>query len=293
MLTPIPRICGEGVEGVPDTIPAWSRRRSAVITSLALGTLTFAGPAVAGTPDETTKPARHWAITIPLWVPGYRGEFSIGGIEVDGESQGGTDGGFLARLFDRKTRLNFFFMGAASYTADRWRIYADAFGGKFTSDVVFTLTDGTITTATVQPTIASLSATYRAYERPWGDSASNRWQTWVYTGLRVYDARLEVDLVRRYTSASTWVDPVVGVWIPVDVARRWRVSLWGDMGGFGLGSKLSWHASALGSFQIGPLVEISLGYNVVDVNYHATVASEDFIMKIRVGGPMAGVGFRF
>jgi hypothetical protein len=39
---------------------------------------------------------RAWTISVPVWVPGYRGQFTVGGVEVGGEP-GGED--FFDQLF--------------------------------------------------------------------------------------------------------------------------------------------------------------------------------------------------
>jgi hypothetical protein len=123
-------------------------------------------------PDTTMTEERKWTITIPVWVPGYRGQFAIGEIDVDGESSGGS--GFFDRFFDNKLKINFFFMGAFTYDSGRWRVHADVFGGHFTDDVIFKLTDGTVVSADIQPIVPNLHVAYRVLHRPLGD-AGPRW----------------------------------------------------------------------------------------------------------------------
>ena len=56
----------------------------------------------------------NWTITIPLWIPGYRGQFAIGDIDVDGEpgdGEGGGEDNIFWRLFYPKNKLDFFFSG--------------------------------------------------------------------------------------------------------------------------------------------------------------------------------------
>ena len=61
---------------------------------------------VAGQPldsEEVLQAGKNWTVGIPFWLPGYRGEFAIGDISVDGESSGGS--GFFERLFESKLSL--------------------------------------------------------------------------------------------------------------------------------------------------------------------------------------------
>ena len=253
--------------------------------------------ALAASPDSSDAPlqeGRNWTITIPVWVPGYRGEFAVGDIDVDGESSGGAGGGFLGRFFDSKLKLNFFFMGAFAYERGRWRFYGDIFGGKFTDDVIFKLTDGTVASASVQPIIPNLHADYRVYEHPWGDSGHQQVRVSVYGGLRIYDVRVEVDVAGlNQRVEDTWADPIVGLWVPVDLSRRWYVEGSADIGGFDVGSKLSWRIYVAGAYRANELLTITLGYNVMDIDYRNTVASQPFVFKARVGGPLVGVRFNF
>jgi hypothetical protein len=244
--------------------------------------------------DAAWRAERNWTIAIPLWLPGYRGEFAIGSITVDGESSGGSGEGFLGRLFDNEIKLNFFFTGSVAYEHDRWRFYADAFGGNFTDDVIFKLTDGTIVSATVQPAIIDGHVEYNVFNHWWDDTRNQRIQIYVYGGVRYYDVRVNVDSVQRSRKVHTnWADPIVGTWIPVDFSRRWSMQLSGDIGGFNLGSNLSWSIFGLVVFKASPLVSFRLGYNILDVDYQDTIASLDFVYRVRVGGPVAGIGFNF
>ena len=63
---------------------------------------------------------RHWNIEIPVWIPGFRGEFAYGDVELEGED--GSDltpgnpiekpdfGGAFKRLFKTGWDLNYFFL---------------------------------------------------------------------------------------------------------------------------------------------------------------------------------------
>ena len=50
---------------------------------------------------------RPWTISVPVWIPGYKGQFTVGGVEVGGEP----DGDFWDRLFTSELRLDFYFVG--------------------------------------------------------------------------------------------------------------------------------------------------------------------------------------
>ena len=242
-------------------------------------------------PDAVIETDPNWTITIPLWLPGFRGQFTIGDLEVGGGSPGGPEFG---RLFANDVKLNLFYMGAVAYAPTRWRLHGDIFGGDFTNDVIFTLTDETVVSARVRPTIPRLHVGYRVLDRSRSESAIQRVRGWVYAGVRYYDVKAEVDVSEGTESLTArWADPIVGARIPVDLSSRWWVELSGDVGGFGVGSKFCWTILAGITYRISQLVSLTLAYNVLDVDYSGTVGSEDFRWKARVGGPGLGIRFTF
>jgi hypothetical protein len=235
---------------------------------------------------------RNWTITIPLWIPGYRGQFAIGDLEVGGESPGGLG---VGRLFASDVKINFFFMGSFAYEWGRWRVDGDVFGGEFTDDVTFTPADTTVVSASVRPVIPSLRFEHWILDHSWGESAfPQRVRGWVYAGVRYYDVRVEVDVsVRTESLTGRWADPIVGARIPVDLSSHWWFELSGDVGGFGLGSTFCWSAYAGLNYRIGKLVSLMLAYNILGVDYSGTVGSEEFRWNARVGGPGFGIRFTF
>ena len=245
----------------------------------------------ASSSDSFIATDRHWTITIPLWIPGYRGQFAIGDIEVGGGSPAGPG---LGRLFDSDVHINFFFMGAVAYEWNRWRIHGDVFGGEFTDDVIFTLNDATVVSASLFPMFLRVHFDYWVLDHSWDESPTRRVGGWVYAGLRYYDVQAEVDTPQRTERATArWADPIVGARIPVDLSNRWRVELSGDMGGFGVGSKFSWSIYAGLTYRVSELFSLTLAYGVLDVDYAGTVGSRKFRWKARVGGPGFGIRFAF
>jgi hypothetical protein len=197
-------------------------------------------------------------------------------------------------LFDNEFKINFAFMGSFSYERNRWRIHGDMFGGKFADDVIFKRTGGTVVSASLRPLIPRLHLDYRVLDRTWGDSGTQGVQGWTYAGVRYYNVAAEVDIAQQTESLTAdWADPIVGVWIPVDLSNRWWVELSGDVGGFGVGSKLSWGIYTGVTYRVSALISFTLAYNILDVDYEGTVASQNFFWRARVAGPGFGIRFTF
>ena len=241
--------------------------------------------------DSIIETDRNWTIIIPVWIPGYRGQFAIGDLEVGGDSPGGPEFG---RLFDSEASINYFYMGSIAYEWNRWRIDGDIFGGKFTDDVIFTLSDATVVSASLRPVIPRLQFGYLVLDHSWDESVIDRIRGWGYAGVRYYDVTAEVDVSGQTENLTArWADPIIGARIPVDISSRWWVEFTGDVGGFGLGSELSWTFYVGLTYRISELVSLSLAYNTLGVNYSGTVGSEEFSWDARVGGPAFGVRFNF
>jgi len=251
-----------------------------------------AEPGEESASPTTVQKDRNWTIAIPLWVPGYAGTFAIGDVEVEGESSGGSG---LGRFLENEFKLRFAFMGAFSYEGDRWRIHGDIFGGKFTDDVIWKRKQTTLVSAELRTIIPRLHLAYRLFGHSWGNSGYQEVGLWAYAGVRIYEVKAEVELItdRMESAKASWADPVVGAWIPVDLSRRWWVEVSGDIGGFNVGSRLSWSLYLAGTYRASDLVSISLAYNFLDTDYHGTVMSKDFKWRARVAGPGMGIRFNF
>lgn len=94
-------------------------------------------------------------------------------------------------------------------------------------------------------------------------------------------------------ASASWVDPFVGGRAIVPLSERWRFSLHGDVGGFGVGSDLAWHAQANIGFRASGLVEVILGYRAIDMDYEQGDGRDLFQYDILTAGPQLGVAFRF
>ncbi len=94
-------------------------------------------------------------------------------------------------------------------------------------------------------------------------------------------------------ASKSWVDPFVGVHVTAPLATRWRLGVHGDIGGFGVGSDLAWHAYADIGFQASDLVSILLGYRAIDMDYEEGEGPDRFTYDVLTAGPQLGVAFRF
>jgi hypothetical protein len=108
---------------------------------------------------------------------------------------------------------------------------------------------------------------------------------------------LNVDLDTSATSGRSqdtdFLDPIVGA------RGNWRITegFWlgarADIGGFGIGSKLSWQLIGTLGWDPCECMSVIGGYRLLDIDYSEGSGSEELGLDLQFRGPMVGVMFRF
>jgi hypothetical protein len=83
---------------------------------------------------------------------------------------------------------------------------------------------------------------------------------------RIADA-LEKNLNRSFARCDDWWDPYVGVRARYNFTPALYVAARGDLGGFGVGSDLMWHAEAAIGVQLTPTIFAEAGYRALSFDY--------------------------
>lgn len=68
--------------------------------------------------------------------------------------------------------------------------------------------------------------------------------------------------------SKTWVDPVLATRIRAPLGGKFGLALYGDAGGFGIGSKLTWQGMATADYRISHKMSAGLGWRYFKINYH-------------------------
>lgn len=108
--------------------------------------------------------------------------------------------------------------------------------------------------------------------------------------------RLEVSgpLAERAAEADAdWIDPLVGVAWNRPFAERWRINLRGDVGGFGIGSDLTYQLLANLRWQASEKVGVVFGYRLIAFDYEDGRGLDYQRYDLTEQGPLAGVSFSF
>ena len=112
-------------------------------------------------------------------------------------------------------------------------------------------------------------------------------------GARYYYLGLDIDGKGRLgVSASgdeDWIDPIVGLAFTYPLSERWSFGARGDVGGFGVGSDLSWQVWALLDYRFNKSSSLVLGWRHLDWDYDGG----RFKLDAHMSGPIVGARFRF
>ncbi len=94
-----------------------------------------------------------------------------------------------------------------------------------------------------------------------------------------------------------WVDPVLGFRVRHQFTPNQQVFVRGDVGGFGLGSQISWQAVGAYSYAwqfTGYQIAALIGFRALGVDYVSPSGGIDaFGFNETLYGPIIGVSFRF
>lgn len=96
-------------------------------------------------------------------------------------------------------------------------------------------------------------------------------------------------LTLSLNETRNWVDPVLAGRIIAQLGGPWSVTAVGDIGGFGVGSRLTWQAIGTVNYQWNQQLALRLGYRVLSVDYEEGA----FLYDVRMQGPVLGATYRF
>ncbi|MDB4303708.1 hypothetical protein N9934_02840 [Desulfosarcina sp.] len=120
-------------------------------------------------------------------------------------------------------------------------------------------------------------------------------------GLRYTIVENDLDLVlypsgesfpgdtRNLNEKESWTDPVFGVRVLAPFSKKWSFFGYGDIGGFGIGSDITYQALAGIRWQFSKVVSAKLAYRYLYQDFE----EDDFKWDMSYQGPVIGIGFSF
>lgn len=247
---------------------------------------------------------RPWTIEIPVWIPGFRGEFAYGDINIEGEDGGdpgdpedpGDDDGrdILSRLFTKNWYLKFFLMTRVAYEKNRFLAQLDGLAGGVGNSVKFNFNNKEIVQAAITTTNLRLFAGYQLLKAE-SKNKKFRYELYGYLGVRIHFQNIYSDLnqlVIRLDINPKWAEPIIGIQNQFSL-KRWQFIVQGDYGGFFVNTKYSSMIQVLCYYRMGGLTSIKFGWNQLILNHEGRYLDDNLKVRITLAGPMLGLAFHF
>lgn len=103
----------------------------------------------------------------------------------------------------------------------------------------------------------------------------------------------EDDVMRRASAGASWVDPLVGLQYHVPIGEQWRFNLRGDIGGFGIGSDLTYQVLANFRWQASERLGMVFGYRMIGFDYESGHDAGYERYDLLEQGPLVGMTISF
>jgi hypothetical protein len=274
-------------------------------------------PGIIGAQDTLTKKEiriqganyllsdRPWSIEVPLWIPGFAGDFAYGDISIEGEDgvdisnpieppAGGAIGEILSRLFTQDWYLKFFYLTKISFEKNQYLIQLDGIAGAVGESVKFNYNNIQIVQANFRTTNLRLLGGHRVVNTSSKDKKF-RYELFSYLGVRAHFQKIYSDLdgvINKLDINPVWFEPIIGLQNQL-TWKRWYVVIQGDYGGFFVESKNSFQFSGYIYFRTGKLTSVKLGWNHLVLNHSGNFLKENYRVNATFSGPSAGVAFHF
>jgi len=282
-----------------------------ILTCLAISTLSNAQDSLTKKEIKKLKsdfliPGNPWIVEIPLWIPGFAGEFAYGDIKIEGEDgveienpiepppPGEGIGGIISRLFTKNWYLKFFYLTRASYEKNKFKAQFDMIAGAVGNSVVFNYNNSELIKASFLTVNLRLYAGYKFAEKV-GSNNKFRYEAFVYGGMRTYIQKLNSELSGtslKLDVSPVWVEPIIGLenqftW------KRWMLILQGDYGSIVSLSRNSVQITTFAHYRVGGLTSLKLGWNHLYIDQTDELLGEEYTVKISLSGPSLGLAFHF
>jgi len=121
-------------------------------------------------------------------------------------------------------------------------------------------------------------------------------------GGRLNNISTEIDVRRNVfpgteevneSASKTWFDPILITRVATDIKNKCLFQFRGDVGGFGVGSDLTWQLQAYAGYRFTKVFQITAGYRILSIDYDKGTGTDRFIYNVDTSGPVLKFGFNF
>ena len=116
-----------------------------------------------------------------------------------------------------------------------------------------------------------------------------------YAGTRYNNIHLALHgpLGVNPSGTQDWWDPIVGGRCSLPLGKKFSLQFTGDVGGFGLGSDLTWQAFPFLSWQVTEHGSVQVGYRLLYTDYETGSGANRFRYDMLTSGPQVGFSYHF
>ena len=118
-----------------------------------------------------------------------------------------------------------------------------------------------------------------------------------FTRLMQLSNLAEGDIIlpgNKVSMNQTWFDPLLVARARTDFGgSNWSVAFLADIGGFGIGSDITWQAKPYVGYRFSKLFELTAAYRWIGIDYQTGTGNENFRYDMIISGPEVGFLFHF
>jgi hypothetical protein len=247
--------------------------KTRVFAAALLASVALAVPARAQSPTAPPE-GDDWEFSIAPYLMGAAldGTVSVNGREAEADIS-------ASDIFDH---LDLGAMGMAAARKGNWGVMSDAVFVKLE-------VESPKPPADFNPTIGIFQLQGLRKVAPWAD---------VTAGVRWNHLNAVIDMKPPFPpvhvdKSRNWVDPVLGVVLRTPGKGRLHGTLIADIGGFSVGSKLTWQVFPTVGVRLSKHASLEAGYRFLDVDYESGDGASRFAYDMLYQGPVVGFAFRF
>lgn len=180
-------------------------------------------------------------------------------------------------------------MGGGEMRLRRWSVLLDAMWTQVSPNATLSGPLQSELGLRTRSTTLQTDVLYRIYNsRPVTVDAGLGLRYWHLNNQLTIDPNLPGD-GGSVTETEDWVDPLFVARLSTRLGGPWSLTFLGDVGGFNIGSQLTYQLAGTLNYQVNPSLALRAGYRMLSVNYE----QGSYLYNVLMQGPIIGMTYRF